>query len=293
MLAPETVDQPHQLVQRARPLLGTMVTIQVRVSAHLDACGGGLAHVHHFIDKAFSAIQEIERAMSAHSLDSDLARLARVAPGEVVELSKHTVNVLRLAKYWYQTSLGAIDPVAAGNRLSALGMRPAFHCLTLSPDTTLRELRIIDPDRVSLERPMRLDLGGIAKGYAVDRAVSVLATGGLDTALINAGGDLRACGPYDWPVQVRSPYNAGRARNLKGLRSIRDAALATSTGTLTNPEFVPSGRFKYTYRWATCTVQARDCVTADALTKWGLQSGQKAPRLDRILRAHGASIWRA
>jgi len=280
------------LVQRARALLGTLVTIQARVSADLFPGKKGLEHVQQAMNKAFWTMQEIERAMSAHRLDSDLARLARVAPGIEVVLSRHTVAVLRLAKYWYQTSLGAFDPVLSANRLTALDMRPAFRGLALAPQVTLRELSIICDDTVRLERPMRLDLGGIAKGYAVDQAIVELTVNGIEAALVNAGGDLRASGACAWPVQVRSPETPKRTRNLKGLRFVRSSALATSTGAPLNGEFVRTGRSRFLHRWTSCTVHAPDCVTADALTKWGLQSGLKSPRLEGVLRAHGASMWR-
>lgn len=281
-----------QLVRRARPLLGTLVTIQVRLSANVFPGKDGLAHVYQIMDKAFCVIQDVERAMSAHSQDSDLARLARVVPGADVVLSRHTVAVLRLATYWYQTSQGAFDPVLAANRLAALDLRPAFRGLALAPQVTLRELSIIGDDTVRLERPMRLDLGGIAKGYAVDCAIAELAANGLGATLVNAGGDLRGSGAWAWPVQVRSADVPTRFKKMKGLHSVRNAALATSTGAQLNGEFVRTRRARLAHHWSSCTVHAPDCVTADALTKWGLQSGAQSPRLARVLRAHGASMWR-
>lgn len=279
-------------VQRAQPLLGTLVTIRVRVGVDVCRDQDGLGHVHKVMDQAFRSMQEIERVMSAHSPDSDLARLARVAPGDEILLSEHTVAVLRLAKYWNQTSLGAFDPVLAANRLSRLDMRPAFRGVALAPQVTLRELSIVSGNKVRLERPMRLDLGGIAKGYAVDRAIAVLATGGIEVALVNAGGDLRASGEWGWPVAIRSPDARRHTRHLEGLRRLRNSALATSTGGPLNGEFVPAGRARLAHEWTSCSVHAPDCVTADALTKWGLQSPTKLPRLKRILRLHGASLWR-
>lgn len=292
MHADENCCVTDRAVQRAQPLLGTLVTIQARLGVGVCRGRDGLGHVHQVMDQAFRVIREIEHAMSAHSLDSDLARMARVAPGDEVLLSEHTVAVLRLAKYWHQTSLGAFDPVLAANRLSALDMRPAFRGVALAPHVTLRELSIVSGDRVRLERPMRLDLGGIAKGYAVDRAIAVLATGGIEVALVNAGGDLRGVGEWGWPVEIRSPDTPRRSRHLGGLRWVRNSAVATSNGAPLNGEFVPTGRARLAHEWTSCTVHARDCVTADALTKWGLQSPTKSPRLERILRAHGASLWR-
>lgn len=280
-------------VQRARPMLGTLVALQVRLVQAAVPSGQQLEHIHAVLEKAFRAILDVEHAMSAHSPDSDLARLARAMPGDEISLSHHTVAVLRLAKYWHQASLGAFDPVFAADQLAARDARPAFRGLALSRQATLRDLCVVGDDTVRLQCPMRLDLGGIAKGYAVDQALSILVSSGLANVLVNAGGDLRACGEWGWPVEVRSPGTPTHTRSLKGLRVVRNAALATSTGAKTNSEFVRTTRSRFSQQWNSCTVHAPDCVTADALTKWGLQSNAKSPRLERILRAHRATMWRA
>ncbi len=282
------------LVQRARPLLGTLVSIQVRTATPaLTTEPLDMAGVHSVVDKAFAVMQDIEQAMSAHRLDSDLARLARAVPGGELQVSTHTVAVLRLAHYWHRISLGAFDPVRAANRLSAHGMRPAFRGVALAPGVSLQALTILADDRVQVAQPLRLDLGGIAKGYAVDCAIAALNAGGIATALVNAGGDLRACGAWAWPVQIRSASAPLRSSRLKGLRALSHGALATSAGASSNIEFVPTARLRSAPAWSTCTVRAPDCVTADALTKWGLQAAPGSPRLQRVLRRHGAAMWSA
>ncbi len=281
------------LVQRAQPLLGTLVTIRVRIASLELAQEAGLTHVHAVMAKAFGVVQDIERAMSAHRPDSDLARLARAAPNSELQLSPHTVAVLRLAKYWHRVSCGAFDPVLAANRLSARDLRPAFRGLALDPQVSVQTLTIVADDKVLVAQPLRLDLGGIAKGYAVDCAITELTDGGIATALVNAGGDLRACGDWAWPVQIRSGSAPLRSTRLKGLRAISQGAVATSTGAATNLEFVATARTRRSAVWSTCTVRAPDCVTADALTKWGLQAPPRSPRLQRVLRAHRAAMWSA
>ena len=293
MPACEGGDTAVHLVQRARPMLGTLVALQVRLVQAAAPGGHQLEHIHAVMEMAFRTIIDIEHAMSAHSPNSDLARLARAIPGDEITLSHHTVEVLRLAKYWYQASLGAFDPAFAADQLAARDARPAFRGLAFTRKATLRDLCVVDDDTVRLECPIRLDFGGIAKGYAVDQALSILVGSGLASVLVNAGGDLRACGEWAWPVRVRSPGTPTHTRSLKGLQSIRNAALTTSTGTNTNIEFVRSSRSRFSQQWNSCTVHAPDCVTADALTKWGLQSDAKSPRLERILRAHRATMWRA
>jgi thiamine biosynthesis lipoprotein ApbE len=74
-----------------------------------------------------------------------------------------------------------------------------------------------------------IDLGGIAKGYGVDRAVEALRAWGVTSALVNVGGDLYALGSSEdgdeWEVGIRSPEDPSR---LKGVIRIEDRAVATS-----------------------------------------------------------------
>lgn len=133
---------------------------------------------------------------------------------------------------------------------------------------------------------MAIDLGGIAKGYAVDQAVASLRASGVTSGLVNAGGDLRAFGPRSWPIELQHPVVTARTRPLVRLR---DAALASSVAAA-DAGFVgtrPRGA-----RWTGSTVLARDCATADALTKWALQDAEPSLRLRRSLREHGARLWR-
>ncbi len=73
-----------------------------------------------------------------------------------------------------------------------------------------------------------LDLGGIAKGYAVDRAIALLVERGVRSALVNAGGDLRHVGSESVTIRLRDPADPAR---LVAAIDIRDAALASSASS--------------------------------------------------------------
>lgn len=267
-------------LHRARPLLGTLVTIQL-VDAASDE-----GRLWRAADAAFDTIAQIHQCMSAHQPGSDLARLARARPGDCLQLHPHTAAVLRLAQAWQRASAGAFDPQRAGRRLAQLGLRPGIAGAADDP-APLAALRVQDDGRVEADGPLPLDLGGIAKGYAVDQAVAVLRAHGIAGGLVNAGGDLRAFGPRAWPVEVQHPVVRPRARRLLRLR---DAALATSLGAPDNAEFVRTrGRAPC---WRCSTVLARDCATADALTKWALQAAAPSLQLRAALARHGARMWR-
>lgn len=91
-----------------------------------------------------------------------------------------------------------------------------------------RQVRFGDDGVVAAGHGQELAVGGVAKGYAVDRAVEVLRTQGITNALVNAGGDLYAMGTVDgrpWRVGIRHPDSA---EEMIEVLHISDAAVATS-----------------------------------------------------------------
>ena len=121
-------------------------------------------------------------------------------------------------------------------------------------------------------------LDGIAKGFAVDRAVDILEAGG-GAGCVNAGGDLRLFGDAFQEVHVR------QGSNLVGIGRVRDAAVATSASALLVD---PRGPVGATARGV--TVIAADCMSADALTKPCLlapeRAAELAARFDAIAWVH-------
>lgn len=278
------------LWQRARVLLGTLVSIHVRTPG--DTPDG--ADVRVAMEAAFDVMAHIGRVMSAHDAQSDLARLSRATPASDLTLDPHTVAVLTCAQHWQRVSGGAFDPSTAAVRLLQKGWRPGLSWPTSLSGAGLQALRVLSATCVHVDHALCLDLGGIAKGYAVDQAVAVLAQHGIHSALVNAGGDMRAIGPHVWPLDVRHADESARDRQMRGLRGLCQAALATSVRGVHNPEFVATMTpMRRSTPWQSATVQAHDCVTADVLTKWALQSSRLCPSLTTNLRQHGARMWRS
>ena len=265
------------LLRRARPWLGTLVSVQV------DAGDMNEDQACEAVADAFEAIEAIHFAMSAHSPDSDLAKLARASPGSRVTVSPHTSTVLRAAQHWACASAHAFDPHRAAIRLARRGLRPGVASSAVTGGS-LAALRFADETTVIPDGPLALDLGGIAKGYAVDQAVEILRARGVRSALVNAGGDLRAFGDRAWPIDIRHPAAMSLRQRLLRLK---EGAIATSVG---NDELAP--RHRHSPRWRCACVQARDCMTADALTKWALQADEPALLLRRTARQHGARLLR-
>jgi thiamine biosynthesis lipoprotein len=139
--------------------------------------------------------------------------------------------------------------------------------------------------------PVLMDLGGIAKGYAVDQAIESLARSGISDAVVNAGGDMRVMGEKAIAVEVRHAAHRLRDTVFRSVRRVQNAAIATSVAEHADHEFVRTltmgGR-----HWRNATVLARDCMTADVLTKWVLQSSLMCPQLKELMREHHARMWR-
>jgi thiamine biosynthesis lipoprotein len=180
---------------RCRPLLDTLVTIEV--------AGPGADH-QDALDAAFAAMGRVHRAMSAQSPESDLGRIARSAHLEPVEVDPWTYEVLEGACRFARESMGAIDPTV-GAQLVRWGFLPLLEgAPTADPRASFADL-VLKDGRVGAHRPVRLDLGGLAKGFAVDRAVDVLRAAGLPQGLVDARDDLRTWGAELRTVGIRHP----------------------------------------------------------------------------------------
>src|SRR5690606_6452766 len=106
-----------------------------------------------------------------------------------------TFAVLRGAKEVSERSDGLFD-ITAGARLVTWGFLPAPVGAPVPDDTaSWRDIVLEDENRVRFQKPLWIDLGGIAKGYAVDRALAAMGLGKDIQVCVNAGGDLRVSGP--------------------------------------------------------------------------------------------------
>ena len=159
-------------MQRLRLALGTWVTIEATAATEASAVTG--------IEAAYWAIAEVERRMHPSREGSDLARINSAPRQTRIPIADSTWCVLQLAQTVHALSDGAFDP-----------------CLPLQAGR-LPDLALSAPEMkfhsALCQLPLALDLGGIAKGYAIDRAIEALRAAGCVSGYINAGGDLRIYG---------------------------------------------------------------------------------------------------
>jgi FAD:protein FMN transferase len=190
---------------------------------------------------AFDRIAALDNAMSDYKPDSELMRLCRAAGGPPVKVSEDLFQVLAAAQELAARSDGAFDitvgPVVRlwrrarrrhelpdRNRLGQALALVGYRNLVLDPNLHTAQL---------LKPGMMLDLGGIAKGYAADEALSVLKKDGITSTLVAAAGDI-ACsrpppGRESWQIEIAAPApSAKSAEERTRYLLLHDAAVSTS-----------------------------------------------------------------
>lgn len=306
----------RRLVRRRIPVMGTVAEIAVVA----DGADGDAAsrRVHAAIDAAFADLRLVDATMTSFSHDSDVGRANLGAARDGVVVGDETAFVVAEALRWADASDGAFDPC-----LGAVGKVWDVQHRTAPPDASLfarfagrhlhravdvsdfrgaRAIRFTDPD-------VRIDLGGIAKGYAVDRAAGILREHGFHDGLVNVGGDLVALGhnaaDEPWRVGIQSPdapldaADPLRVGETVGEVGVSDAAVATSGDYVRFFQW-HGRRYHHLLDPATgaprdtpehsLTIQAPTCMQADAAATalYGAPSAA-APRVLAV-RAAGARV---
>lgn len=159
--------------------------------------------------------------------ESDLTRLnAAIASGTSMQVSDEMILLIRAAQTYARISDGLFDP-AIGRLIELWGFHSDTFVPRLPDPAAVREavaakpsvldLRIDGNTVSSSNRAVMLDLGGIAKGYALDRAAAILHAQGVNNALINIGGNIMALGTkgkQPWSVGIQHPRASGPIATL-------------------------------------------------------------------------------
>jgi len=194
-------------VQRTQLLMGTTVSI--------EAAGADRAVLERAIAAAFAEMARIEALMSPHRPDSDVSRLTAAA--HTATVAPETVEVIALGLDIARRSGGAFD-LTLGRLKSLWGIEtetprvPAPAELASALQGTGPGALSVSGDLVTKRSPqLAIDLGAIAKGYAVDRAIATLRAHGVPSAAVNAGGDIGLLGSKlgrPWRIGVQHPRQA-------------------------------------------------------------------------------------
>jgi FAD:protein FMN transferase len=289
------------LVRRSVPVMGTVADLAV---VHRDG-----RYAHAALDAAAAELRRVERLMTRYAADSDVGRANLGAARAPVAVSGETAAVVGEALRWAEATDGRFDPALAlaselwdvkhrtapppVDRVRRLAGRRLHRQVGVESRGGGGVLAFAEPD-------VQLDLGGIAKGYGVDRAAAVLREWGIRDGFVNVGGDVYALGTAEdgepWRVGVRSPADPS---TLAGTVALSDRAIATSGDY---EQFFEHGGRRYHHILDPLTgeprrsgahgvtVAAASCMAADAATTacFGERPAAARRLLDRL--APGAEL---
>ncbi|MBI4165775.1 MAG: FAD:protein FMN transferase [Acidobacteria bacterium] len=261
----------------------------------------------------------LEQELSTYRSDSTISLLANKAGVTPIAVSEDTLQVLSVARHFGELSEGAFDvTVAPLVNLYGFGKSPTP--AAFPSEAVIREqLTLVDYRKLLLKdrtaflplKGMAVDLGGIAKGYAVDRAFDSCRSARVEDFLIDLSGNIRVYGRpqwgEDWQIGVRDPFDRSRIIGKVTLRS--GMALATSGSY---ERFVEMGGQRYSHiinpktgypisGTAGVTILAEDATTADGWSTAFFIAGlkgtdkfrQKTPSVDVLIvpDKYPTEIW--
>jgi FAD:protein FMN transferase len=266
-----------ELPSRTLRSMGTVAAVTLGAS-YADRIESATEHIRATFDR-------LECEMSAYRPDSAIGELSRNAGVAPVAVPEDTFRVLDLARQFGSLSDGAFDNTSSP--LAKLwGFNGAPVPRAIPSEQSVRELlKLIDYRRVALHdgtaflyvKGMAVDVGGIAKGYAVDRAYDYCLGAGLQDFLIDFSGNVRTAGRPSrregWQIGVRDPFDGSRILGKIALPG--GMAIATS-GSYERFSHIIDPRTGYPVAdTASVTVLCPDAVTADALSTAFFVVGRK------------------
>ena len=283
--------------KREEAIMGTAIGVELWSDDH--AAGESA------IDAVMAEMHRIDRAMSPHKPDSELSRINRDAGSAPVTVSAEMARLLARARDFAQLSGGAFDITYA-----AVGQLYDYRRRIRPSDAELAQARAavgwqyleldMQARTVRFTRAgMRIDLGGFAKGHAVDNATKILRHRGIRHAMVSAGGDSRVIGDRrgrPWTIGVRDPRRPGE---MAALLPLEDVSISTS-GDYERYFDADGQRFHHLIDPATgkspsgvhsVTILAEDGLTTEALAKTvfvlgvdkGLRLIESQPGVDAVV----------
>ena len=260
---PLTEASVTRLGSRARPAMGTILRI--------DGYGENSAQA---ISLAFDEVERIEALLSRWRSDSDVMRVEKAPVGTPVEVSATTIRCVQEALAAAEASGGAFDPTLVPNGYRKVFVDPVGSTITL------------------LSEGLILDLGGIGKGFALDRAAEVLEANRLNSALLDFGGQLLALdappGQSAWDVAIFDPRSSDA---LLGSVPLVRGSIATSSSYERGDHIVDPRKQEVATIALSTTILADQATCADATsTTLAVLGPRHAERFLKTVPGSGAVI---
>lgn len=262
-------------IEREAYLMGT------RLRAHVEAASR--AKGVEAIEAAFGAVRGLEDLLSTWRGDTELARLNSAPPGKPVRVSRKLLSLLGELRYWTARTGGAFDP-AVGPLVDAWDLRG--HGRRPSESELADALAISRLDGFEIDESVGtvarlregawITAGGFGKGAALRAALRALTDAGIESAVLDFGGQLATLGSpsskADWTIAVAHPSQREEPAALIRLQDGRSAATSSASerfveiagqrfGHIVDPR---SGR--PVPAWGSVTVVAEDPLAADLLS---------------------------
>ena len=220
------VNQKIQPIVHSRILMGTIVQITVYQN---------IPNLDQIVEKAFQSIEEVNVVASNYIDSSKISIINREASNRFIEIDTLLYDILKKAHYVSEISTGAFD-ITISPLLKLWNYHDPNPKVPIASDiqnalkfVNYQNIMIKDQSIKFKTAGMKIDLGGIAKGYAVDKAMDVLIKHGITDALIDAGGDFRTiCSDFTKgkrKVWVKHPRQQDR---LFGYFYMDNGSVATS-----------------------------------------------------------------
>jgi thiamine biosynthesis lipoprotein len=290
------------IIERSRTAMGTYVHVTIWAADDVAAVAA--------IDKAFNEFDRIDRMMTTWTDTSEVSRVNLAAgDGKPVTVSAELIGVLEKAAEASRLGDGAFD-ITVGS-FSGVWKFDEDNDGTIPPDELVAERRklvnwrdvVLDPAHHTArlkKKGQKITLGGIAKGYAVDKAVAVLRAAGFVDFIVQAGGDMYVAGrrgERHWRVGIRDPR--GPRDSYFAMTEVEDRTFSTS-GDYERYTIKDGRRYHHIIDPATgypadkvrsVTVMAKDATTAEGLSKilfiWGPERGmqliERLPDADAVI----------
>jgi thiamine biosynthesis lipoprotein len=253
-------------MRRNRPMLGTFVELWIEEDLHINP--EQMAFNQEIGNVVYQQMEKVQALMSSHDKSSEIAqlnRLSKTVPGIVFTLHPWTYEVFMIAQRVFAETGGVFDCGVGQYSPSYPSKSDQLQ------DSGIGSIDLLENYQIRLNQRLQIDLGGIAKGYAVDRGIEVLKNFEIKNALINAGGDLRIIGGIEQSIYLKeSLYRDAYIYMGK----LKDGAVATSSTRFGRDNKKGGMSYLINPKTGECieddlsySIVAPTCVVADCLTK--------------------------
>jgi len=221
-----------QAFRETRVSLYTIVTITVYSESELKAKTA--------IDATYTELDRLGRLLNFYSEDSEISRINRFSGINPVKVSRDTVNVIDKALYVSRCTDGAFD-ITIGPIVKMWDFEKKIlpDAKAVKGKLNLVNYRNVVVDKVNStvflrKKGMQIDLGGIEKGYAAERAAEVLKKNGIKAGIIAVGGEVKPFGTKPdggvWRVGIKNPHQKNKDDDIIAIVKLDGKSISTSGG---------------------------------------------------------------